>query len=188
MRTVHSALLAGVAAAAVAGSALAAAKAPSRHEMTVQLPWGGVAHIEYAGDIVPKVTIDRDLAPFGIGASDRLFTPDAAFTEMQRISADMDREFAAMERQAEQVMRSAPRRSDLYQASTRNLPAGSESYSMVSTYTSNGTCTQSVQITTPANGGKPEVVRHSSGNCGTAHGRASEGEASPSGSGPSKSI
>jgi hypothetical protein len=51
-----------------------------------------------------------------------------------------------------------------------NLPPRTESYSMVSTWSGNGVCTQSVEITSPANGGKPRVVSHSSGNCGSAPG------------------
>ena len=51
-----------------------------------------------------------------------------------------------------------------------NLPPGTESYSMVSTWSGNGVCTQSVEITSPANGGEPRVVSHSSGNCGSAPG------------------
>jgi hypothetical protein len=50
-----------------------------------------------------------------------------------------------------------------------DLPSGTESYSMVSTWSGNGVCTQSVEITSPANG-KPRVVSHSSGNCGSAPG------------------
>jgi hypothetical protein len=51
-----------------------------------------------------------------------------------------------------------------------NLAPGTESYSMVSTWSGNGVCTQSVEITAPANGGKPRVVSHSSGTCGSAPG------------------
>jgi hypothetical protein len=50
------------------------------------------------------------------------------------------------------------------------MPPGTASYTMVSTWSGNGVCTQSVEITTPANGGKPRVVSHSSGNCGSAPG------------------
>lgn len=51
-----------------------------------------------------------------------------------------------------------------------NPPPGNESYAMVSTWSGNGVCTQSVEIASPANGGQPRVVSHGSGNCGSAPG------------------
>ena len=57
-------------------------------------------------------------------------------------------------------------------AALGNLPPGTESYSMVSTWSGNGVCAQSVEITSPANGGKPRVVSHSSGECASGPGSA----------------
>ena len=47
-------LLAG-AAAAIAGTALAATS--NSHVMNVSLPDGSVAHVEYVGSVPPKVTV-----------------------------------------------------------------------------------------------------------------------------------
>ena len=48
--------LAGMAAAAIAGTAIAAD--PATHVMNVQLPDGSVAHVQYVGDVAPKVTVE----------------------------------------------------------------------------------------------------------------------------------
>jgi hypothetical protein len=83
----------------------------------------------------------------------------------------MDRETTNLIRQAE-TLASAPAfaRTQPIEAALRNLPPGTQSYTMVSTWSGNGVCTQSVQITSPANGGQPRVVSNSSGNCGSGPG------------------
>ena len=48
----------------------------------------------------------------------------------------------------------------------RSPPAGSQSYSFVSTLSGNGVCVRSTQITASGNGAAPKVASHSSGNCG----------------------
>lgn len=167
MRTVHTLFLAGVAAAVVAGSALAAGNRPPVHQMTVPLPWGGVAHIEYAGDIPPKVTLDGDPFPVNVFSSG--------------VFADLDRQMTMFERETQALMARTglSKPNGLYSVSAGALPAGTESYSAVSTFTSNGACTKSVAITTPANGGKPKIVRRSSGNCGADHEGAHSGKPIP---------
>ncbi len=167
MRTVHSLLLAGIAAVALAGSVMAADKKSATHEFTVHLPWGGVAHIQYSGNVPPKVTFARDPGPLHVFLPDPFFAPDPAFAEIERISAEMDRQMREMIRQVETM--SSPsfgRQGDLFEAATGDLPAGTQSYSVVSTITPNGICTREVQVTRSAGGGKPKVVKRSSGNCG----------------------
>ena len=51
--------LAGIAAAAIAGTAIAAGS--KSHVMNVPLPDGSVAHIQYVGDVAPKVTVEPPL-------------------------------------------------------------------------------------------------------------------------------
>lgn len=175
MRSVRNALLAGGAAIAVAGfSGVAAARDLTPHVMTVQLPGGGVAEISYTGEIPPQVVLSPAPAPLTafapLGAS---YGPASPFATLDRISAAMDQEAASLMRQAELLANApafAPNRA--IEAALRNMPPGTESYSMVSTWSGTGVCTQSVEITTPANGGKPRVVSHSSGNCGMAPGSA----------------
>jgi len=168
MRSVRNALLAGAAALGIAGvGGLALAAAPAFHEMTVQLPGGGAAHIRYTGDVAPKVTLVSGSA---LRVSDFGFWNVAyPFAEFDRISATMDRQINAMLAQAQAMQRVAI--SDgLNEAVLKDVPPGTSSYSMVTTIGGNGFCSRSVQITSSQNGGKPKVVEHSSGDCGSPSG------------------
>jgi hypothetical protein len=90
---------------------------------------------------------------------------------MERISAEMDRQAAAMFRRAEALATQA-RSGQPIEAVFGNLPAGSRGYTYISTMSGNGVCTRSVEITSTGNG-PPRVVSHSSGDCGPATGGAS---------------
>jgi hypothetical protein len=184
MRNLRTALLAGVAAIAVAGFAgFAAAKSPNTHVMTVQLPDGGVAQIRYSGDVAPQVALNPAPASLDMWSPAAwAFGPGSPFAALDRISAEMDREAAALFRQAQMLANQPPGR--LTEAAARNLPPGTQSWSFVSTMTGNGVCTQSVEITTPADGGQPHVVRHSSGNCGSVAGPVALPPAGPPAPGP----
>lgn len=156
-----SILVAGVAAIGLAGTAAFAA-GNNIHEMTVRLPGGGVEHIQYTGDLAPKVTI----APF---ASIDAFAPNFAFgfPNLSQIRADMDRQMRQMDdmiRQANTAGTTEAQNGGL--SSIAAGPPGSQSYSMVSTFNGNNFCSRSVEVTRPANGAKPKVVSHTSGNCG----------------------
>ena len=173
MRVFRTALLAGAAAIAVAGlSGVAAARDLNTHVRTVQVPGGGVAEIRYTGDVPPQVVFSP--APTALGAFmpfGAFFGPASPFATLDRISAAMDREAASLMRQAEMLANApafAPNQP--IEMALGNLPPGTESYSMASTWSGNGVCTWSVEITSPANGGKPRVVSHSSGNCRSAPG------------------
>jgi hypothetical protein len=172
MRVLQTALLAGAAAIAVCGlSGVAAARDLKTHVMTVQVPGGGVAAIRYTGD-VPQVVFSP--VPTALGAFmpfGAVFGPASPFATLDRISAAMDREAASLMQQAAMLANApafAPNRP--IETALGNLPPGTESYSMISTWSGNGVCTQSVEITSPANGGRPRVVSRSSGNCGSAPG------------------
>jgi hypothetical protein len=173
MRVFETALLAGAAAIAVSGlSGVAAARDLNTHVMTVQLPGGGVAEIRYTGDVPPQVVFSP--APTALGAFmpfGAVFGPASPFATLDRISAAMDREAASLMQEAAMLANApafAPNRP--IETALGNLPPGTESYSMISTWSGNGVCTQSVEITSPANGGRPRVVSRSSGNCGSAPG------------------
>jgi hypothetical protein len=172
MRVFRTALLAGATAIGVSGlSGVASARDLNTHVMTVQVPGGGVAEIRYTGD-VPQVVFSP--VPTALGAFmpfGAVFGPASPFATLDRISAAMDREAASLMQQAAMLANApafAPNRP--IETALGNLPPGTESYSMVSTWSGNGVCTQSVEITPPANGDKPRVVSHSSGNCGSALG------------------
>ena len=163
MRKFRTAVLAGVAALCVAGTAVAASN--DTHVMTVDLPDGSVARIEYQGDVAPKVKID----PLMRFAPARFADPfDAApFAMFDRIFADMDRQAAAMMRQARTL---APvdgdGKPDL--AAFKTLPAGTVSYRFVSTSDGNRFCSRSWQWTSQASGQQPKLVTTSAGDCDTA--------------------
>ncbi len=169
MRTLHQAFLAGIA-TAVGLSGAAFAQSGNIHVMTLHLPDGGVAQIRYTGTVAPRITFGDNPAPTEVLAPmPVLFGADSPFAAMQRMSAEMDREAAAMFRQADALAAGASP-GQLTETALRRLPPGSASYTFVSTMSGNGVCSQSVEITAMGNGQPPRVVRHSAGNCGPSGG------------------
>ena len=168
MRNVRSALLAGVGVALASLSGAAAARDLNTHVMTVRLPSGGIAEIRYTGDVTPQVVFDPPAAAMGAFVPvSSFFGADSPFAMLDRMAAEMDREAANLMRRAE-MLANAPTLAgnQPIEAAMGSLPPGTQSYTMVSTWSGNGVCTQSVEITSPASGGQPRVVSHSSGNCG----------------------
>jgi hypothetical protein len=170
MRVLRTALLAGVAASAIGFSGAALAQSLNIHTMTVRLPGGGNAEIRYTGNVAPQVVLSEAPATIDVPVLvPSLFGPTSPFAMLDRISAEMDRQAAAMFREADAVAAQA-RSGQPTLAALRNLPPGSQSYSYVSTMSGSGVCTRSVEITSLGNGAAPRVVSHSSGNCGPAAG------------------
>ena len=166
MRITRTLLVAGVAAAAIAG--VAAAAALNTHTLTVRLPDGGVERIIYTGNVAPRVEVATAGAPVPILWPGPAGFDDTAFAAMDRISAQMDREMAAMFRQADALgSQAATDPGGVTFASTAGLPAGAQSFSFVATMSGAGVCSRSIEITSTGEGRKPRVVSHSSGNCGT---------------------
>jgi hypothetical protein len=165
MRKLHAALLAAGGLALAAGAAHAAGKL---NTMNVALPDGTVAQIAYEGNVPPQVSV----------------VPAAAadpFAEMERISAIMQarheammRQVAEMQQQAEQQVLAAQRsgagagQAGQVAVST-NLPAGSYSYTMVSTTTSGNGCTQTVEWRSDGSAQEPRVTKTSAGDCTAVH-------------------
>ena len=165
MRKLHMAVVAGVAAVAVAGTAVAASQ--NRHILNVALPDGSVAHVAYEGDVAPKVMIDDSgFAPVAFDDS----SDASPFAMFDRIAAEMDQQMAGMLRQADALRMQAPTAADGKPdlAAFGNLPAGVVSYSYVSTSNGATSCTQSWQVTSQGPNLKPQVVSNSSGDCGSA--------------------
>jgi hypothetical protein len=161
MRKLVKLAFAGVAAVAIAGTAVAASG--DKHGMDVALPNGGTAHIEYYGDIAPKVTI----AP---GAFAPMAFPE--FGNLDRAIQRMNAEQAAMMNQVQQMTRRgvgspvAP----INVVSYGNMPAGTNSVSVVSVSNGGGTCTRTTRITSQGEGKAPRVVSNVSGDCSAASG------------------
>ena len=116
MKRAKTAILAGIAALALAGTAYAAANAPAMHRMTVTTPDGGTATIEYSGKVAP--TIRFGAAPMHAA----FFGPAFPFAGFDRISAAMNREMDVLLRQAD--MLNAPFVSPLFSATLRGAPGG----------------------------------------------------------------
>lgn len=162
MRNIRTAVLAGVAAVAAIGSAVAASH--DSHVMKVGLPDGTVARIEYEGDVAPKVTVAPASSVAPIAWLDP-FEP-APFALFDRIAADMDRQSDLMMRQVRALP--LPAMADggkIDLAALRSLSPGTVSYSFVSTANGGSTCSRSVQVTSLGSGQQPKVVSNSSGDC-----------------------
>jgi len=93
------------------------------------------------------------------------FGPDA-FAMFDRIMADMDRQTEAMMHQVRALEIGQPATGGLDLASFGDLPAGSISYSFVSTSNGKSVCTRSWQVTSQGPHQQPRLVSASSGNCG----------------------
>jgi hypothetical protein len=152
----------GVAAAAVAGTAVAADR--HSHVMNVALPDGSTARVEYVGDIAPKVTIAP--ARRVVAAAPGEWLPLPSFAAFDGIFEQMNRETEAMIRQAQQ-MAHAPTASGAapYVASFGNAPEGVSSTTVVSYSNGNGTCTRTTQTVSQGTGKPPKVTTSVSGNC-----------------------
>ncbi len=163
MQRLHAVLFSGVAALCLTGASAAVAQTRmALHDMTIQLPGGGVEHIEYIRDVAPKVAIaPAPLAP-DIFWPASAFAADPTFAALDRVSAEMNRQMDALFRQAGSLASAAWSGTE----SAAVLPPGTMSYSMISTAAGNQVCTRSMQITASGNGGKPQVIRHSFGDCG----------------------
>jgi hypothetical protein len=163
MRKIQTLLTAGAAVLALATVSAFAGENPKMNEMSVRLPGGGVAHIEYTGDTPPRVVI---------GQSDPIFDAFWGLPPLMRFEpvADFDRLQQALERRVERILRDARAlHADGPEAMIRvgdgSGPPSSFSYSFISTSSGGRTCSHSVQITTPASGGKPKVAEQTSGDC-----------------------
>jgi hypothetical protein len=161
-KLLRTAVLAGAAAIAVAGTAMAAAN--HNRVMTIDLPDGSLARIEYKGDVAPKVTVEpmTRLVP-GQLANPAMTAPFALFDQ---IAADMDRQMDAMFRQARMLETAAAGDAPLDRAEFVALPPGTVSYRFVSTSTGNSVCSRSVQVTSLGAGQQPKVASSSWGDCG----------------------
>lgn len=163
MRKLPAFTLAGIAGLALAGTAFAAI-APKTHIMNVPLEDGSVAHIEYVGDVAPKVTI----APRAV--ADAAGTPEVPFPSF----AGFDRLIQQMQRRGQEMMRRAqqlsnqPRGPAPYIASFGSLPAGGTSTTVVSISNNGQTCTRTTQVLSQGVGKPPKVTSSISGQCNDA--------------------
>ncbi|HEX4157197.1 MAG TPA: hypothetical protein VHY79_01870 [Rhizomicrobium sp.] len=171
MKSIQTALLAGVGALLLSGAiSVATAAGHGAHVMTVRLPGGVVEHIRYSGDVPPQVEVSPWAGSFDVGWPVAFFGP-SPFAEMDRISAAMDRQMATMLQNADAIAANP----GLVEIGAGKLPPGSESYSFVSTASGSGVCARSVQIMSRGGGQKPQIVSKTYGDCGNGHGGVSSG-------------
>jgi hypothetical protein len=163
VRKIGIAILAGVAALAAAGTAVAASE--RQHVLHLTLPDGSVEHIRYSGDVPPPVVfLPTHNAP--VASVDPFDV--APFAMFDRMAAEMERQADTMLRQAA-MMASQPAVADgkMGYATFANLPAGTVHYSFVSTSSANGvTCTRSTQIVSQGPKLQPKMISQTSGDCG----------------------
>ncbi len=155
MRVSFRSMLAGTAAILAVGVVTPAMAGDGRvHVLTLQLPGGGVEQIQYTGDVAPRVV----LMPTSRMVAMPMMDVDP-FATLNRISAMMDQQAAAMLREVE----------SLQGGMLTGLPRGANGYSFVSTMSGSGVCTRSVRITYNGGNAPPQMVSSSSGDCGSDH-------------------
>lgn len=157
-----SAFAIAVTAAALAGTAIAAA--PKTRTMDVSLPDGSVAHIEYVGDVAPRVTLEP--SPLA-GSTDAWAMPFPSFASFDRMIEQMRRQSQEMARRA-QLMAHLPNGASPYVASFGSLPAGGTSTTIVSVSNNGVTCTRTTEVVSQGPGKTPKVTTNVSGQCGGA--------------------
>jgi hypothetical protein len=182
-------LLAGaVTAGAIGLAGLAYAGDSGLKTLSLQLPGGQVARIEYSGPVQPQLVV-VPLTPSGRampvalpmiagGANPAVpsapYNPFAApdsFAQLDRISAMLNQQAAAM-MQAVQIMALPPLAGGaMVPAAMTGAPSGPGgiSYSFVAFSSgTGGTCMQSIQMTSGGQGQAPHIVQQSAGSCGGA--------------------
>ena len=160
------ALLAGAAGIVLAGlTGMAAAQTVTNpaqtHVLAVRLPNGQVEQIRYTGDVPPTVVLvpDAAMAPaFGSGSP---------FAMLERMSADMDRQAAALFHDIDTIPTNA---GPMNVGPTNAGPMNAGGFGVIPAMSGPGVCMRSVRVTFTGNGQAPHVVSQTSGDCGPAHG------------------
>jgi hypothetical protein len=154
VRTLPALALAGIGAAAIAGTAIAAGS--KTHVMNVPLPDGSIAHVEYVGDVAPKVSIK----PRPMAGLDRGWAPLALPS-----FAGFDQMMARMNQQIQEMARQPLGSPGMNVAAYGNLPGGATSTSVVSFSNGASTCTRTTEVVSEGQGKPPRVTTNVSGDC-----------------------
>jgi hypothetical protein len=124
-------------------------------------------HVEYAGEVAPKVTVE----PVEAQQARIAFDP---FAELDRIAFEMQARHQAMLRQMAALQQAAAEGAGAVPGGVTlvgDLPAGAHVSYYSSTTDANG-CTQTVQYSSDGSGAEPKVTRASAGACDAAAGEA----------------
>jgi hypothetical protein len=160
MRLTRKIILAGGAALLALGTAAAAAD--KLHTMNVALPDGSVAHIQYVGDVAPRVMV-RPVEAVPIAFVDPFAQMDQVFAAMEAQHRAMMQQVAEMQQAAAQAAAGSPDGFTL----TGNLPAGTQ-FTYVSTTTDANGCTRTVEYSSDGGSQQPKVTKTSAGSCDAA--------------------
>jgi len=144
------AILAGAAGVVLAGltgmaTARTLASPAQTHVLNVRLPNGQIEQVRYTGDVPPTVI----LAPQTVFPS---FGSVSPFAVLERMSADMDRQAAALFQDID------------------TMPPNAVGFGVIPAMSGPGVCMRSVQVTYAGDGQAPHVVSHTAGDCGPEHG------------------
>jgi hypothetical protein len=167
MKSMRKALLVTAAALAACGVAGAAAAAIQHsHVVTIRLPHGTQEQIPYLGDTPPEVRLQPAWAPFATAfpSADALAF-DAPFVALPRVSAEMDREAAALMQQARSLPIPLSDGAGLTRIDLGKLPPGVTGYSVVSTVSGGKVCTRTTEYGRPDRSGRPRALTRVSGDC-----------------------
>ncbi len=159
MRKLPALAFAGVAAAVLAGTAIAAA--PNTHVMNVPLPDGLTARVEYVGDVAPKVTV---APPTMADLHDPWAMAFPSFAGFDRMFEEMNQRTQQMMRQA-QEMAKQPGSAAPHVASHGKMLEGGTSTTVVSVSNGGSTCTRTTEIVSQGQGKPPKVTSSVSGQC-----------------------
>lgn len=162
MRKIRTAVLAGLAAIAAAGTAQAMSQ--GGHVMTISVPHGPVGRIEYEGSVVPNVMVAHSSSRVPIAWFTK-FQP-APFALFDRIAVDMALQSELMMRRVRALALPVfDTVGTVHLTDSRNRPPGTIRYSFVSTTNGVRTCSRSVQITSLGSGQQPRIISTSPGDC-----------------------
>lgn len=162
MRFVRTAIIAGIASAALAGAAFAAHDEAKM--MLVAHPDGTVDHIPVQQvRLVTLSAAPADLFEAALGT-------DSPFAEMDRMAAAIEAESAAMMRRAAAMQAQGPAGNGqgVIMTNTKGQPVGVMHYSFVSSTTDATGCTRTISYSTEGTTAPDQarVIRTSAGNCG----------------------
>ncbi len=159
MRKLPVLAMAGITAAALAGTAYAATAAKT-HVMNVPLADGSTVRVEYVGDAPPKVSLARPAMP----ARDAWGADFPAFAGFDRMIEQMQRQSQEMIRQAQQAAQH-PSGAAPYIAAYGSLPPGETSTTVVSVSNGGETCTRTTEVVSQGPGKPPKVTSNVTGHC-----------------------
>lgn len=164
MRLTKATLLIGGVVLLASGAAMVATS--KYRTMNVAMPDGSVAHIQYVGDVAPKIEV-QPAQSGGIAFVDPVaFVGFPAFADMARMSAAMESQQQAMMRQIAQMEHVAASAKPGQVLVSGKMPAGSSfQYTVVSSTNGNATCTRTTEWRSDGSNARPKVTQTSAGDC-----------------------